>query len=317
MDKPKMLWLGIDCLDYNAVKKFNTNLPNLWALMQKSTWGRLESKKPLYTASCWSSIFTSTQPETHGVTWAKWKEGEVGFDSIKVITMFDVLNRNGYTCGLFNMPATFPIRDINKWIVAGFPAVGEKEEIAKPVDILNDLPSDFISYTPGHMLTNREMTEDFDLWVKSETKMRNAFIGLPYKYKSVDLIAYGSTVVDRCTHLKGVNHKTFALKFYRAADTSIGQIIEAIKPDYTFITSDHGADGVCHSLNGFILLNGARFKENNEIDTKQINFAPTVLELLGLNIPSTMEGQIIWEAFKSPAIDKEKIKQQLKALGYI
>jgi predicted AlkP superfamily phosphohydrolase/phosphomutase len=97
-----------------------------------------------------------------------------------------------------------------------------------------------------------------------------------------------------------------------------------------------------HRMNGILVMNGVDIKKGIEISPRKIiDLAPTILYLLGLEVPSDMEGQVITEAIDEDYLrqnpirygkptsfssvtpleyteeEKEKIKKRLKDIGYI
>jgi len=97
-----------------------------------------------------------------------------------------------------------------------------------------------------------------------------------------------------------------------------------------------------HRLNGILILKGPQFKEETEISGAEIiDVAPTILYMMNCPIPSDMDGKVLTDAFRpsylesNPAKyeevmketgppkykwskeDEERIKERLKALGYI
>ena len=97
-----------------------------------------------------------------------------------------------------------------------------------------------------------------------------------------------------------------------------------------------------HKSNGILMMKGEGVKQKKEISRRGIaDLAPTILYLLGLEVPSDMEGRVIEEAFEKDYIEKhpvkygnptsppadspfeytkddmKKIKQKLEDIGYI
>ena len=59
--------IGIDALDSVTLAKFETELPNLRMLKQRSPALRLTSVYPPDSHTCWASIYTGLNPAKHGI----------------------------------------------------------------------------------------------------------------------------------------------------------------------------------------------------------------------------------------------------------
>lgn len=148
-------------------------------------------------------------------------------------------------------------------------------------------------------------------------------------------------------------------KVYKKEEVYSGYHIDTL-PDLVFIPKpgyttfeDHGfaADSVItlsksvsgtHKLNGVFIMKGYGIKKSTTLqDTSIMDVAPTILHLLGLPIPTDMDGKVLKEALTSSYLrlnpikyakdntrfflkkrdkvceDNAKIKSRLQALGYI
>jgi hypothetical protein len=64
---------------------------------------------------------------------------------------------------------------------------------------------------------------------------------------------------------------------------------------------DHTPKEGCHDPVGLVVMRGAGIRKGARLEAcTNLDFAPTILKLLGLPIPSYMKGRVLEEAFESP-----------------
>ena len=102
--------------------------------------------------------------------------------------------------------------------------------------------------------------------------------------------------------------------------------------------SSTGLSGM-HEREGMLILHGDGVKKGCEFKSQITDLAPTILHLLGLEVPSDMDGEVLASALESPGKvrikeakeeeptrpakgamsgeDEEQVKSRLKALGYL
>lgn len=106
----------------------------------------------------------------------------------------------------------------------------------------------------------------------------------------------------------------------------------------SIIDFNYRITGLHDENNGFFLIKGHNIKEGEKlVEVKPYDITPTILTLLGVPIPSETDGKVLKEIFKiepkisfydekdkeniqKPALSKEeeeKIKEQLRSLGYL
>ena len=119
-------------------------MPNLAALKKEGAAGNLSSTVPTYTPPAWTSAATGVNPGRHGIYGfiegnAQTKGLElVHAGKIKAPTVWQIANEQGASVGVYNLPLTYPPRDLQGWMVSGMmtPSYGERlKGFAKPADV--------------------------------------------------------------------------------------------------------------------------------------------------------------------------------------
>ena len=150
------------------------------------------------------------------------------------------------------------------------------------------------------------------------------------KYET-GLLAVGITAADSAGHDFGGKSPTY-LRVAREVDTCLRSLVEALDDgETTFVVcSDHGhidrrgrgghGGSEEEVLNVPLVLAGKAIRQNSGWRAQQIDVAPTICALLGLPLPSTNQGRILWEALAVPdgiagALRSRKHEQRRLALS--
>lgn len=86
---------------------------------------------------------------------------------------------------------------------------------------------------------------------------------------------------------------------------TLGDIVVAPRPGYVLTTgSGGGMHGVPETQHTTLILSGAGIREGQvQGRANTVDIAPTILHLLGLNIPDTMDGEVLKGAIRPPKIN--------------
>lgn len=109
-------------------------MPRLQALRERGAAGTLKSTVPTYTPPAWTSAATGVNPGRHGIY--GFLEGNaqdphelVHSGKIKAPTVWEIANAQGARAGIYNLPLTYPPRELDGWMVSGMmtPGYGEQQ----------------------------------------------------------------------------------------------------------------------------------------------------------------------------------------------
>jgi predicted AlkP superfamily phosphohydrolase/phosphomutase len=132
-------------------------MPRLGALKARGSSGTLASTIPTYTPPAWTSSVTGVNPGRHGVY--GFIEGNAQAErqelmhsgKIKSPTLWEIANAQGVTCGIYNLPLTYPPRPLDGWMVSGMmtPGYGESQrDFVYPATHQERI----LSWAPGYVL---------------------------------------------------------------------------------------------------------------------------------------------------------------------
>lgn len=156
--------IGLDGAAWHLVDPLidDGHMPNLAALKRNGAAGTLSSTVPTYTPPAWTSAATGVNPGRHGIY--GFIEGHAqhgGLElmhsgKIKAPAIWEIANDQGAKVGVYNLPLTYPPRDLGGWMVSGMmtPGYGERlKGFARPPeverDILGVVPDYIVDISPN------------------------------------------------------------------------------------------------------------------------------------------------------------------------
>ena len=133
----KAVMIGLDGAAWHLLDPLMERglMPHLAELREKGAAGHLASTIPTYTPPAWTSAATGVNPGRHGVY--GFIEGHAQSEhqelmhsgKIKAPTIWEVANAQGARVGVYNLPLTYPPRELDGWMVSGMltPGYGEQQ----------------------------------------------------------------------------------------------------------------------------------------------------------------------------------------------
>jgi predicted AlkP superfamily phosphohydrolase/phosphomutase len=264
----KVVILGIDGAPFSIIQKWAVEgiLPNFQKLISAGAFGPLLSTYLPETPIAWTSIVTGKNAGKHGLfDWGERIKGsyDIGVTlstSCKEQTLWDIIGREGRKLGIFNVPLTYPPKEVNGFLVSGFDTPSTKVCFTFPNSLSDEIRlrvKDYVlavqeAYTRG----NEERYVEgliFSLEKKEEVALY-----LIERYNT-DFSVYVFMELDHLHHKLwrfleegSENEKRLFQKVYKRVDETVGKIVSRFDEDTTFILiSDHGAG----ALEGVMFIN--------------------------------------------------------------
>ena len=104
------------------------DLPNMAKVINQGVHGKLRTVSMPNCPRVYSTIFTSTNPEEHGVTGFIVGGVTANTNMLKEEPIWSILSKNHITVGMANVPATFPVMPVNGYMVSGMLTRGKNCE---------------------------------------------------------------------------------------------------------------------------------------------------------------------------------------------
>src|SRR5213080_3216636 len=128
--KPHVIILGVNGMELDIVRPLllKGQMPNLASVIDRGAYGKLRTVSAPNCPRVYSTLFTSTYPEEHGVTGFLVGGITANTNMLKEEPLWSMLSKNGITVGMANVPATFPVMPVNGYMISGMLTRGKNCE---------------------------------------------------------------------------------------------------------------------------------------------------------------------------------------------
>ena len=280
--KARVVVIGVNGMELDVIRPLilQGKMPNLASVIKRGTYGKLRTVSAPNCPRVYSTLFTSTRPEEHGVSGFIVGGITANTNMLKEEPIWSILSKNGVTVGMANVPATFPVLPVNGYMISGMltrgkncedgvlcaPKLSEVEggEAVYPpalkaelIKNVGDFYIDCERMPSAEQLQGHE-AEVIDAWLKKLDLIRSQqtqlFDYLLTKHPT-EFTWLAQSCEDRAGHWlypiapynAGYNPKINAIRTdafpnqYVAFDGVLGSILKHVDDNtYVFIVSDHG-----------------------------------------------------------------------------
>jgi predicted AlkP superfamily phosphohydrolase/phosphomutase len=280
--KPHVVVIGVNGMELDVIRPLllKGEMPNLAKVIKNGAHGKLRTVDAPNCPRVYSTLFTSTRPEEHGVTGFLVGGITANTHMLKQEPIWSVLSKKGVTIGMANVPATFPVMPVNGYMISGMltrgkncedgvlcaPKLSEVEggdavyPAAMKTELLSQVGDFYIDCErmPSAQQLNGHETDVIDAWLKKVQLIRDQQTRL-FEYllanHPTEFTWLAQSCEDRTGHwlypiapynvgynpnLNGVRVDAFPDQ-YIAFDKVLGTILKHVDDNtYLFIVSDHG-----------------------------------------------------------------------------
>jgi predicted AlkP superfamily phosphohydrolase/phosphomutase len=128
--RPHVVVVGVNGMEWDMLRPLilKGDLPNLEKVIKNGAYGKLRTVSAPNCPRVYSTIFTSTKPEEHGVTGFIVGGITANTNMLKEEPIWSILSKHNVTVGMANVPATFPVMPVNGYMVSGMLTRGKNCE---------------------------------------------------------------------------------------------------------------------------------------------------------------------------------------------
>jgi predicted AlkP superfamily phosphohydrolase/phosphomutase len=283
----KVAILGLDCatpqLLFDAWRK---DLPNLSALMEKGSFGKLRSTVPPITVPAWTAMMTSQDPGQLGFYGFRNREAYdykslyfANANYVNAKTLWNYMARDRRASLVFGVPQTYPPKPMNGMMVGCFLTPNKGVQYTWPDEVKAELDQ----VADGNYMIDVDdfRTDDKDrlleqIYIMTDRRwkaFRHFFQKDDYGFAMVvemgiDRIHHGFWRYFDQTHRlyePGNKYENVIHDYYVHVDKQIGETVKLFDEDtLILVVSDHGAKGMVGAIcvNEWMQQNGyLAFKE--------------------------------------------------------
>lgn len=262
MTTTKCAVIGLDGATFDLILPMVEagELPTLGRLLNEGSWGPLRSTILPNSFPGWASATTGTSEGMHGIfsPFLKRRE-EYGVRAISAVDLqtrpiWDLLNAQGYSTGIINIPTTYPVETVTGYQVTGMLTPSTKSPFTYPpslqAELLEHLPNYIIE--PRRALGRAEKAAEFRNCLEGHVQAAEYLI----QTRPTDFLMIVLSVPDRAQHdfwadmdpahfrydpVQSPEYSEFIREIYRQADAGVERILRQLPDDVTVvICSDHG-----------------------------------------------------------------------------
>lgn len=276
----KIMIIGLDCATPELIfNRWLDKLPYTKFLIERGTYGELESCIPPITVPAWTCMMTSKNPGKLGFygfrNRSDYSYNNLTFATsnlVKEDTLWDILSRVGKKVVLVGIPQTYPPKPVNGYMISCFLTPDTNCQYTYPPDFRNEVEA----LVGNYILDVEEFrTEDKEQLLKEiyeMTEKRFKVVKHLIRYKKWDFFMMVEMGVDRIYHgfwkysdplhrkyEAGNRYENAILEYHKYLDQEIGEILSLIDDEtLVMIVSDHGAQrmegGIC--VNEWLIREG-------------------------------------------------------------
>src|ERR1700738_3991536 len=128
--KPRVVVLSVNGMELDVVRPLllEGQMPNLSSVIKRGAYGKLRTVSAPNCPRVYSTLFTSTKPEEHGVSGFIVGGITANTNMLKQEPIWSLLSKDGVTVGMANVPATFPVMPVNGYMISGMLTRGKNCE---------------------------------------------------------------------------------------------------------------------------------------------------------------------------------------------
>ncbi|MGD8626709.1 MAG: alkaline phosphatase family protein, partial [Anaerolineae bacterium] len=270
----KIMLIGLDGVPLGIIRRWaqSGHLPNLARLMETGAVGDLRSTIPPTSGPSWSSFVTGMNPGKTGIyDFLYRREGTYHFPPVNAsqrggTTIWRYLSDAGYRVGVLNLPMSYPVEEINGFMVSGWMTPYNASDYIHPPELAGELEREVGNYRIYPTETFAENRRDSFLQASYnllEMRTRTALHLARTRPWDVFMTIFFDT--DRVLHqlwhylnpdhpwrTDGEDRESIVRDYFGRVDHSIGRLLELADDDtLVVVLSDHGMG----QANNFIVLN--------------------------------------------------------------
>jgi predicted AlkP superfamily phosphohydrolase/phosphomutase len=128
--RPHVVVVGVNGMELDVIRPLllKGEMPNLARVIKSGAYGKLRTVSAPNCPRVYSTLFTSTKPEEHGVSGFIVGGITANTNMLKEEPIWSILSKSGVTVGMANVPATFPVMPVNGYMVSGMLTRGKNCE---------------------------------------------------------------------------------------------------------------------------------------------------------------------------------------------
>src|ERR1700731_4651719 len=128
--RPRVIILGVNGAEWDILRPLlvRGEMPNLARVIKQGVSGKMRTISAPNCPKIYSIFETSTPPEENGITGFIVHGTTANSGMLRTEPLWSLLSNSGVTVGMANVPATFPVRPVNGYMISGMLTRGKNCE---------------------------------------------------------------------------------------------------------------------------------------------------------------------------------------------
>ncbi len=128
--RPRVIILGVNGAEWDLLRPLlvRGEMPNLARVIQQGVSSKLRTISAPNCPKVYSVFETSTPPEENGITGFIVHGTTANTGMLRAEPLWSLLSNSGVTVGMANVPATFPVKPVNGYMISGMLTRGKNCE---------------------------------------------------------------------------------------------------------------------------------------------------------------------------------------------
>jgi predicted AlkP superfamily phosphohydrolase/phosphomutase len=231
-------------------------LPFLGRMARAGCAGTLESCTPQITMKMFADLYTGRRAQQHGIFDCAQRDShgrfrETNREMIGCDTLWDVIDQNRRTCGMVNLPLTWPPQSLNGYMISGQDSPIVDRCIASPPDLYDALTRKFGRYRLKDIFPGGRSKQDYlQLFPKEIDWQSDVLAELITRHPCDFFMAFFSATAMAqhyfWSDMEGMHtddpYSDLIASVYRRLDTQLARLAQLAGPEARiFVISECGA----------------------------------------------------------------------------
>jgi predicted AlkP superfamily phosphohydrolase/phosphomutase len=319
-----ILLIGIDGAPWKLLRPWmeKGHLKTINKLSKEGVTGDARSIMPLESGSAWVTLSTGKNPGKHGIYDFLTDSGKlINSNLVKSKRIWNILSDAGKKCSIVNIPVTYPLENINGYMVSDFLTPPDVKEYASPKELMTILNK------YGYKIDIKHEKYAFILDTSKFSEKRYEYLDELYDIMEKRFLVL-KEIMDKEWDLFMINFKEcdallhyfwdkedVLLKFFNKLDDYLSELINLYmsknNDTYILIVSDHGFDAApikAFNIGAWLRQKGI-IKDNRTIFQNAVTLAYKIIKKVPLSkiIFKSNKAQEVRESFQRNLTSSSKI----------
>jgi len=277
----RVVVVGLEGLDPNLVVLWSNELPNLMRIHSQGIWGKIQSTEPLSMLQSWTSAQTGCSTV-----------------AIKADPLFRLLSKRGKKVAIVSVPGFSPPPYVPGGYSVSCSITPDLKNYTSPASLKNEIEQLVGEYTFDVSLPDVDYRKiDKNTVLQYAYKMDNQRFELLKHFINKKQCDYVFAVLMGVNRVAGIldadktENQNVLKEYYVFIDQKLGELYEVLNDDTALLVHSNYNDGN-NGIYGYFSLVGSGVQTGGEKqDVTLLDLAPTVLTIMGEEIPGEIEGK--------------------------